>query len=80
MFFWKISFASLFSKKKKFLYHIQHIFKGMPSDRKQQEGIVTTIRVDKNTRDDLRTFKENDESFNSVIVKLINFFKQNKGN
>lgn len=52
----------------------------MPSDRKQQEGIVTTIRVDKNTRDDLRTFKENDESFNSVIVKLINFFKQNKGN
>lgn len=80
MFFQKISILYSFLEIGKFLYNIQHIFKSMPSDKKQQEGIVTTIRVDKNTRDDLRTLKENDESFNNVIVKLLNFFKQNKGN
>lgn len=51
----------------------------MPSDRKQQEGIVTTIRVDKTTRDELKEFRKQDESFNNLIKRLIDFFKQNKG-
>lgn len=52
----------------------------MPSDRKQKEGVVTTIRVDKTLRDELKEIREKEESFNEVIKRLIDFFKQNKGN